>query len=53
MSTITLRYYKTAYAYLPSRFDRRARSAGKYIRTQISRRKARQLLRTATTILNR
>jgi len=52
MSTTTLRYYKTAYAYLPSRFDRHARKAGKYIRAQISRRKAKQLLRTATAALN-
>lgn len=53
MSTTTLRYYKTAYAYLPTKFDRQARDAGRYIRTQISRRKAKQLLRSATSRLNR
>jgi len=53
MSTTTLRYYKTAYAYLPSKLDRRARNAGKYIRTQISRRRAKQVLRLATACLNR
>ena len=53
MSTTTILYYKTAYAYLPSKFDRRARSAGKYIRTQLSRRRAKQFLRTATASLNR
>ncbi|KKR22630.1 MAG: hypothetical protein UU40_C0007G0043 [Candidatus Uhrbacteria bacterium GW2011_GWD2_41_121] len=52
MSTTTMRYYKLTLAYLPSRFDRQAREAGKYIRTQISRRKIKQFLRIATTSLN-
>lgn len=53
MSTSTLRYYKTAYAYFPARLDRKAKNASKYIRTQISRRKAKQILRGATSALNR
>ncbi|MBU4315601.1 hypothetical protein KJ673_04345 [Patescibacteria group bacterium] len=52
MSTTTMRYYKTTIAYLPSKFDRRAREASKYIRTQISRRKLKQFLRLTTASLN-
>lgn len=52
MSTTTMRYYKSTMAYLPARFDRHAREASKYIRTQISRRKVKQFLRLATASLN-
>lgn len=52
MSSTTMRYYKTTLAYFPSRFDRRVRDMNRYIKTQISRRRFKQLLRFVTINLN-
>ncbi len=42
MSDITLRYYNSTLAYIPSLADRKLRDTGKRLRTRLSRRRFRQ-----------
>ena len=45
MSSLTLRHYKSTYAYRSGKFDRRLRDLNKVLRTRLSRRRIKRQLK--------